>query len=255
MLYGKKIRKIIGPFEEFCEEAIRGDFVALYLRGSYPRGDWVFGLSDLDFYIIVKDRVLRKSSLKANFDRRISRFLRGVRVANPEFRISLSYDGEMRVLDEKCKSYITSRDSKLLFGEDILGGVPEPDIDEIKSYGKKMAIYLCDYWMSSEELRKRPQTREDAVRIAQYMTLKTAQNALFAREILKFRKSEIAKEFREEYYDFQLKNLVEEAYFIRSKWSLVRGDIKRLEKFLERIDNFPFLFKRYLIHRQGFLVC
>lgn len=248
MVFNKKIQKIIRLFKGFCDDSIGNGFKALYLRGSYPRGDWIFGLSDLDFYVIVNDQMLHKATLKTKLDRELSDFLNTIRRTNPDLRISFNYDGKLKVLQEKCKSYITSQDSKLLFGVDVLNEVPEPKIIEIESYGKKMTVYLCDYWIQSSKNLKNQQTREDAVRTAQYMILKIAQNALFAKGILKFKKSKIVKEFEAEYHDFQLKNLVQEAYRIRSKWALMQKDRQKIDAFLERATYFPLCFKRYLIN-------
>ena len=58
------IKQIIEAFIKVYKGSIQEYVIALYLRGSYPRGDWVFGLSDLDFYLIITDDSLGKRTRK-----------------------------------------------------------------------------------------------------------------------------------------------------------------------------------------------
>lgn len=243
MSYDKKVNEITKLCVEFCEESIGRDVGTLYLRGSYPRGDWVFGLSDLDFYVILKDRVVCEPSYQA-----LKHFVDELRLAHPAYRISLQCNTTRRILNDKCKGYITKRDSRHLFGEDLLPTVAEPDIDELKKYGNKVAIYLCDYWLDSIKSCGSQSSKYFTadVRLAQYLTLKIAQNALFGEGKLKFKKPAIVEEFHNTFQNFELHGLVKDAYAIRSKWSTVRRDVQLLETFLERNIRFPLSFKKYL---------
>ena len=97
------------------------------------------------------------------------------------------------------------------------------------------------------EASENTQKLEDRISGAQYTVLRIAQNGLFAKGLLKFRKDEIIKSFYEEHLDFQLKNLVNEAYNIRQKWQTIKNNRKKLESFLEKALVFPKAFKSYMI--------
>jgi len=223
------------------QKSLGEDLVALYLRGSYSRGDWAPGLSDLDFYL-----VLRRNHAKSEVEEKLDIILKEFREANPEFEFSLRHDVESDAISSGCDGFITGKDSKLLLGRDVLGNMPPPSSDELKDYGKRMVIRLCDDWMEAEEIRKVPQSLEDAANGAQYMVLKIAQNALFAKGLLIFAKKDIVNVFKREYCDFHLANLVSEAYDMRLKWEIVRHDREGLENFVEKVLTFPQAFKRYM---------
>jgi len=78
------------------------------------------------------------------------------------------------------------------------------------------------------------------------MILKLAQNGLFAKRILKFKKEEIVNTFLSKYPESQLKNLVEEAYGIRQKWAVLKEN-KTLNLFNKQAKIFPRTFKEFII--------
>jgi predicted nucleotidyltransferase len=241
MSHVEVVESIVNEFKQLCKKSLGEDLVALYLLGSYYRGDGAPGLSDLDFYA-----VLSESRDKSEVEEKLDIMLKELRGVYPKFDFSLRLDAESDAIASGCDGFITSRDSKLLLGADILNNIPTPSSEELKDYGKRMVIRLCDDWMEAEKIRRVPQSLEDAANGAQYMVLKIAQNALFARGLLIFAKKDIVDEFVRGYGDFYLGNFALEAYDVRLKWEVVRHDGERLESFVEKALAFSQAFKDYM---------
>jgi hypothetical protein len=218
---------------KLVSELLAEEVVALYLRGSLARGDWVPELSDIDFYFVIKDHIFEDKHLQSHFMKNLQTIIEEIRGFIPAIEVSCRCESESKILSSKVGSFITSQDSQFLYGHNILQKIPTPTLKEIKEYGKRMVIDLCNHWIKTEEQREKPQKLEDAVNGAQYMILKLAQNGLFVKGILKFKKEEIVNTFLSEYPEFQLKNLVEEAYRIRQKWTVLKENKTLLKRFIK----------------------
>ena len=218
----------------------------MYSLGSYDRGDWVMGLSDLDLYLIIKDSAYVNGKLRPELKKRLDSINEKIREDFPLVEFRCKYESESKVREHIVESFITGQDSRFLYGRNILEEIPSPSLKDLKEYGRKMVVLLCNHWIKTEEQRRTPQNLKDQSDGMQYMILKLAQNGLFAKGILKFKKKDIVKTFLETYPDFTYNELIEEAFEVRRYWNTEKIDESRLRRFVNNSKIFPEPFRDYI---------
>ncbi len=181
----------------------------MYLRGSAAREDWIPGLSDVDFYIVVKDDLQHaRTTIRLEFDRAMqSLFL--------EPQVSCRVVTESEVRTNHVASCLSGLEAKLLSGDSILEAQQKPDSSELQAYGRYYLSYLNQYWA---KVRSQMNTFEGDVRRLDYLVLKSAQSILMANGAVALRKDEAAKLFLHRFGDHPFAHVVEEAREIRSSW-------------------------------------
>jgi len=127
--YDRAVDEFIGSIGSRFGEKV----VSVYAAGSYARGDFVPGRSDIDVYVVTKvgDSDVEKE-LRSLADPIVEKYLRDVKLIQPDV-LSLAVTSLEDVRAGKSwlgigwEYYAFKRESKLLYGEDIRPLIPEPN--------------------------------------------------------------------------------------------------------------------------------
>ncbi len=218
------------------------DISALYLRGSAARDDWVFGLSDVDLYLVVKDNSLATQDVN---NPKLETILQSVPI---EPKVSCKVVTESDLRQNRVGSYLTRLDSRLVFGDAVLEGLQAPTLDELRLFGRRYSEYLDRYWKGIKD--QKCSSLEEEVRRVDYMILKSAQSVLMTRGIVALQKDEVANMFQREFGDLPLAHVVGKARDIRSSWPEPMGHPHELSLFCREADSFLSSTERYLKSRR-----
>ena len=219
------------------------DISALYLRGSAARDDWVFGLSDVDLYLVVRDNSLTARNAEKS---KLETILQSVSL---EPKVSCRVVTESDLGQNRVGSYLTRLDSRLLIGDAVLEGLQAPTLDELRIFGRQYSEYLDRYWKGIKD--RKCSSFEEEVRRVDYMVLKSAQSILMARGIVALQKDEVANMFRREFGDLPLAHVVGKARDIRSSWPEPMGHPHELSLFCREAGSFLSSTERYLKSRRS----
>jgi predicted nucleotidyltransferase len=127
--YDRAVDEFIGSIKSGLSEKV----ISVYATGSYARGDFVPGRSDIDIYVVTKvsDSDVEKE-LRSFADPIVEKYLRDVKLIQPDV-LSLAVTNLEDIRAGKSwlgigwEYYVFKRESKLLYGEDIRPLIPEPD--------------------------------------------------------------------------------------------------------------------------------
>jgi len=242
VLEQKRIKPLVLSAADQIRRHLGKDISALYLRGSAARDDWVFGLSDVDLYLIVRDDPLAKRGVSKS---EIDAILQSVSL---EPQISCRVVRESYLRQNHVGSYLTGLDARLLLGDAVLEGLQAPTLDELRDFGLRYLEYLDRYWKRSKENRRSSLLEE--VRRLDYMVLKSAQTVLTAHGIVALRKDEVAHLFQKKFGDLPLANVVGKARDIRSSWPEPASHPHELSLFVREADSFLSSMESYLKMRK-----
>jgi hypothetical protein len=218
------------------------DLSALYLRGSATRDDWIPGLSDVDFYVVVKDDLPRtRGSIKSELDQ-------VMRLGFPEPQISCRVVTESEMRQNRIGSYLTGLDAKLLLGNALLEGQQTPTLGELRTFGQRYSEYLSRYWIGIRDQRN---TFEEEVRRLDYLVLKSAQSILMAHGVVALRKDEVTELFLKEFGDLPLAYVVDKARDVRSSWPKPMERPQELSLFCREATSFLSGSENYLKARRS----
>jgi hypothetical protein len=214
-----------------------GDVLALYLRGSAARGEWVPGLSDVDFYMVVKNEVFYDNAARTALRRRVESILEAHK---PSWAVSsCKVVPESSIKNNPVGALLTGMDARLILGQDLLREAQKPTIEDLRSFGVNYALSLCNHWKLA------PKTSLELAAWAQHMVLKLAQAALLTRGVVKLRKIEVVDDFLKYYGKYPLASVVEWAWETRSLWSrsINRPKVIALP---QAFYSFPSILREYL---------
>ena len=238
------LNPLVTRFTTLAQRHLSPQVVALYLRGSAARGDSVPGLSDIDFFIVVRDGVLGNVFSRELFHSKLNpivedmsrRWSREV----PSFRVvPLSH-----LSTNPVGSFLTGIDARLLLGSDILGQITPPSPSDLSRFGCVEFDRFSSYWAGrADEGRVLANLSEEAV-YQQYVVLKLAQTALLSQGILKVRKQEVADAFSKEFPDFSLAYIVDQAQRQRLTWPTPKKEEKG--SFVHEATLFPQALREHL---------
>ena len=224
-------------FARAASKSLPDQLAAAYLRGSAARGDNIRGVSDVDFYIVLHNN----SSIDPSSKQILSQSLRSlIQEANrrwasekPSFRVvPMSYFEQ-----NKVGSYLTSLDSRILLGSDVLAGVARPTTSELSQFGLEEFKRFSDFWRQLEGNEADFRSLSDIAACKQYVVLKLAQTALFSRGVAALRKQEISNAFGKEFAGLNLGDVVEKAQELRENGS-ERSLDSELRYFIDETDEF-----------------
>jgi predicted nucleotidyltransferase len=230
-------------FTSLIQRHLSNEVLALYLRGSAARDDWVPGLSDVDFYMIVRDGIFENLSSKESFYGELNLILEEIgrrwSKENPSLRVvPLS-----RLSTNPIGSYLTGIDARLLLGSDVLWQVPKPSSLDISRFGSAEFNRFYSFWTREFDPDRVSDTLLEAAH-QQQVVLKLAQTALLSRGVSALRKQEVADAFMREFQSFNLAHVVDQAQRFRLLWPKPRNE--DLRSFVNEAKLFPQALKRHL---------
>jgi predicted nucleotidyltransferase len=209
---------LIRRFATLAKRHIITDVEAVYLRGSAARGDWVSGLSDVDFFIVAPDRVLEDTRARELLHRKLD-FMRGEIIARwPRENPSMHVVSLSSISSNTEASYLTRLDAQLLLGSDVLEGVPRPSQSNLMRFGAVELDRFSNYWSKRARTGYREENLLAGAAYEEYVVLKLAQMALLAKGVSKTRKEEISESFAVEFPDPRLAGIVDTAEQLRRAW-------------------------------------
>lgn len=224
-------------FARAANKSLSDQLVAAYLRGSAARGDNIHGISDVDFYVIVRDSAFLDASSKQIMSQSLDTLVQEANVRwaveKPSFRIvPLSY-----LKANKVGRYLTSLEAEILLGSDILTRAARPSSTELSQFGREEFKRLSDFWTQRESNVTSFESLSEMAAYKQYVVLKLAQTALFSRGIVALRKQEVPEVFRKEFPTLDSADVVEKAQRLRET-GLGRSLDSELRRFIDEADKF-----------------
>ena len=205
------------------------DVSALYLRGSAARGEWIPGLSDVDFYLVIKDDLPGKQAVIGSEVGQV------LQLGSLEPQISCKVVTESDVRQNRIGSYLTGLDARLLLGDAVLEGLQAPTLSELRTYGQHYSEYIGRYWKAIRDYRD---TFAEEVRRLDYLVLKSAQSMLMAHGVVALEKAEVAELFLKEFRDLPLAYVVGKAGEFRFSWPEPIEHLRELSVFREEAASF-----------------
>jgi len=253
MVERNRYQKALDMTLALSKERLRSELVALYLSGSYLRGDFIHGWSDIDITAVVKDEVLTNESSKRQFFQKCKAICEEVEKAYPGVKIDLGNPlgttSESVVRQKSNLSlFLLRQQQKMLFGRDILKEAPILGVERIPEWGKAATLWLCDHFL---EILQAEQISEDknlvkSARWAITDVMKIAQNSLFIKGIVKLRKEDVAESFENEFASFEFKDVVRQALQLQSTWEEAERNSKKLIDFIGNAKKFTQALKKTL---------
>ncbi|MCJ7635157.1 hypothetical protein MUP77_22540, partial [Candidatus Bathyarchaeota archaeon] len=141
-------------FGTLVKKNIADDVVALYLRGSAARDDQVIGLSDVDFYMVVRDELLGNVPLRERFYNKLSPLVEYMNQRWANEKLSLRIVPLSYLRTNNVGSFLTGINARLLIGTDVLGKFPQPLSWDISRFGIRELDRFLKYWSNSSYRRK-----------------------------------------------------------------------------------------------------
>lgn len=235
---------LVMRFTTLAQRHLSHEVVALYLRGSASRGDSVPGLSDIDFFIVVRDGVLGNVFSRELFHSRLNPIVEDTRRRWPREASSFRVVPLSHLFTNPVGSFLTGIDARLLLGSNVLGRIPLPSPSDLSRFGCAEFDRFSSYWARrADEGRILGELSEEAA-YQQYVVLKLAQTALLSKGILKVRKQEVADAFAKEFPDFDLTHIVDQAQRLRLTWPTPRKE--EMGSFVHEATLFPHTLREHL---------
>jgi len=261
-VYGEMMKKY--PRENYYNavneliEVITGRYgnslKAIYAGGSFARGDFVPGRSDVDIYVVV-----------SNGKEELQRDLQGEALS-----IEKRYFGELKsVLDEVLGVTVTTlreiqegrsflgagfeysnfiKEGRLLWGEDIKVLIPKPPSEKQKESARNYLDKVYEMVLSKEKsfkwLRWIPfrlvpkNSKERWVRQAFNLTFRTAALFLGSKGVYVSKKEDIASEFKQCVREEKLCNTVSSALLLWERWKTEQLNDKETKQLLQNSLKF-----------------
>ena len=241
---GHRLNPLLTRFTTLVQRHLSHEVVALYLRGSAARGDSVPGLSDIDFFVVVRDGVLGNVLSRESFYSSLNPIVEDVSRRWPREAPSFRVVPLSHLSTNPVGSFLTGIDAQLLLGSDVLGRIPLPSPSNLSRFGSAEFDRFSSYWARrADEGRILGNLSEEAA-YQQYVVLKLAQTALLSKGILKVRKQEVADAFTKEFPDFDLAYIVDQAQRLRLSWATPRRE--EMRSFTREATLFPQALRKHL---------
>jgi hypothetical protein len=209
---------LIRRFATLANRHIVADVEAVYLRGSAARGDWVSGLSDVDFYIVAPDGVLGDIHSRERLHRKLEFMREEIITRWPREHPSIHVVSLSSISSNTEASYLTRLDAQLLLGSDVLAEIPRPSQSNLMRFGVTELDRFSDYWSKRARSGNKEENLLGGAAYEEYVVLKLAQMALLAKGVSKTRKDEITESFSAQFPDTRLARTVEMAEQLRRAW-------------------------------------
>lgn len=208
------------------------------------------GLSDTDFYMLVRDEVLGDIPSRVLFERNLNYIVEDVSQRWPKNIPSIRVVPLEQLSTNPVGSFLTGVDARLLLGPEVLGRVSPPSSSDLSRFGATEFDRFSSYWeRRTDEGRVSSNLPQEAA-YQQYVVLKLAQTALLTRRILKVRKQEIADSFTNEFTDFSLAHIIDQAQRMRVTWP--RPFREDMRSFVSEAVLFPKALRSYLLAKSQF---
>jgi len=134
-MFSNRLNPLVTRFTTLTQRHLSDEVVALYLRGSAARDDWVPGLSDVDFFIVVRDGTLENASSRRLFHSNLNPIVEDVNRRWPGETPSLRVVPLSHVSTNPIGSFLTGINAQLLLGSDVLAQVSRPSPLDLSRFG------------------------------------------------------------------------------------------------------------------------
>jgi len=206
--YDKAVAEFIKNLREELGEHIK----AIYVAGSYARGDFVPGRSDIDIYIVLDKRDLSIENKINEIAQRIEeKYLKEVEYYHQApFSVTITSIEEIKSerswLGLGWEYYIFKKEGVLLYGEDIRSIIPEPSREAITTLVKNF-------------IEKSVPTRGQLINQCFSLIFRSASIFLSLKGKYFASKKKVVEEFEKEYGDCNITRMLKEAYDLWVTWS------------------------------------
>lgn len=222
---------------------------AIYAGGSFARGDFTPGRSDIDIYVVAENgkqklqRELRGEALKIEKKyfsdlRSIFDEVLGISVTTlEEIREGTSFLGS----GFEYSNFI--KEGKLLWGEDIKALIPEPSPEKRRESAKNYLDKVHEMVSNQEKYFKwlkwtpfvfMPKAKKELwTRKAFSLIFRTAALFLGSKGVYVSKKEDIASAFTQHVKEERLRNIIQYALSLWEKWKDEPLDNKEIKKLLE----------------------
>jgi len=238
------LNPLVTRLTTLIQRHLSDEVIALYLRGSGARDDWVPGLSDIDFFMVVRDGILEDIPSRELFERTLNPIVSDTDQRWPRETPSLRVVPLSHLSTNPVGSFLTGIDAQLLLGSDVLGQVPKPSLSDFSRFGVMEFDRFSSYWARGADEGRVSRNLSEEAAYQQYVVLKLAQTALLSRRILEVRKQEIADAFMKEFPDFSLAHIVDQAQHLRLTWP--KPGEEEVRSFVREATLFPRALRKYL---------
>jgi hypothetical protein len=235
---------LVARFTTLAQRHLSEQVVALYLRGSAARDEWVPGLSDIDLYMVVRDDTLGDTFSRELFQRNLNTIVSETSRRWPRETPSIRVVPLSHLSTNPVGSFLTGVDAQLLLGSDVLGRIPKPNPSDLSRFGVEEFERFSSYWARRADKGSFSGTPFEEAAYQQYVVLKLAQTALLAKGVLEVRKEEIADAFTKQFSTFSLSSIVDQAQRLRLAWPKPsRGEMR---SFVREATPFPQALRNHL---------
>lgn len=236
--YFDAVNKLVDVIIDKFEDKI----VAIYAGGSFARGDFVPGRSDIDIYVVARENY--KGQLQKSLDEEAR-------------KIETKYFDDLRcILDEVLGVSVTTleeiqngqsflgsgfeyhnfiKTGRLLYGKDIKDHIPKPTREQEKKSAQRMLKKLSDFIKTQQEilLNIDKENPDKLTRQAFATIFRSASIALCGAGMYVSGKQEIVTFFKQKYPNKrELGEILQNAFRLWKKWEMTRLDIKELKHLL-----------------------
>ena len=234
--------KAVDEVVKYCRNSThRENLITIYLAGSMARGDFSPGRSDIDMYLVLKDRNQEFEEELANKAKEItSRYLVSLLEVVPR-----PITCQVTTLDEICqgRSFLGkgfeyhnfATTAKLLYGTDIRAMIPKPTRAQEKEMAKNALLGTYEIVQGSEV----QEPNEDHAGAIFSTIFRTAAIVLCGSGRYVSGKQETVQAFKEFYeQEKDMCNVIAESYCLWQEWEkypLTRGEFVALCDLCEKL--------------------
>lgn len=206
--------KAVDEFVNSIRDRLGEKIVSIYAAGSYTRGDFIPGRSDIDIYVVTKvNEPNIEKELQLYVNDVVKKYLQDVKTVQTDvISIASTSLEDMKTgkswLGIRWEYYVFTRESRLLYGEDIRPLIPRPSLQAI-------------YASAQDVLKSMVFSRRKFVYYVFSMIFRMLAIFLSMREVYVAAKLDVLREFSRLYPDEKgAVSAVQRAYEL---WNVWRG--------------------------------
>jgi len=204
--------KAVTDFVKYLSEELGEYIKAIYVAGSYARGDFVPGKSDIDIYVVLNKRDQNIENKIIEIAKGIEeKYLKEVKYYHwTPFSAAITDMEEIKSgkswLGVGWEYYIFIREGKLLYGEDIRDTIPKPSNEAIITLAKDF-------------IENGIPTRGQSINQCFSLIFRSAAIFLSLKGKYVASKREVVEEFEKEYGSHDIVKMLKKAYDLWTIWS------------------------------------
>ncbi len=224
-------REAVRGFVSQCTERFGDRLVSVVLYGSYARGDYTPGFSDLDFLVVLKPD--GKKDLERDY--RVVSWIK-MRISR-EFGIT--FDRESVIIGPP--SFFRKR--KVFFpleAKTVMGArlVEKQPIGRSPAFLRKTSIHGLRHLAQEWKNRRRKLYPQQRARLALNYSIRAAQNALLLKHQVAVHKVDVVRRFEASFPDFEFNWVPRRALRLIRAWERYRTNHRLLAEFVETFNRF-----------------